>query len=222
MNIVFSILLAIAIAGCSITYFSKEKIKQSKGVANKIKASMAISRKQAIVIALAVLLEAGTYIIGVYAYHAEFFMTLRWQVAIGMMLPIAAIDYKKQIIPNFFLLGMLALTAVLVTIQIIFNQAFILNILGTALIGSVVAGGIFFIASLFVKNGIGAGDTKLFFTLGLLLTMRGIFNVLLYSMVISAVFSIVLLIARKKKSKDVLPLAPFAIIGIALSIAFGV
>ena len=222
MSIVFSVLIALVIAGFSILYFSREEVKQAKGFANKAKAFISINKKQALIIVLAILFEAITFIIGIYAYNAEFFMTLRWQVAIGIMVPIAAIDLKKQIIPNFLLLGGLALTVILLSMQVISAPDFIFNILTTAFIGSIVAGGIFFIASLFVKDGIGAGDIKLFLTLGLLLSLRGIFNVLLYSMVISALFSIVLLIVRKKKVKDVLPLAPFAIIGVILSIAFGV
>lgn len=180
------------------------------------------TKEQYFVIAIAGVMMIATLLIGQFVYHAEILYTLKWQVAAGLIIPIAAIDRKAFVIPNKLLITGFVFSVLIYAVQCFTSPTLIFTIMGNSMVGALVGGGIFFIASVFVKNGVGAGDIKLFLWLGFLLAFRGVFNVLLYSMVISAVSSIVLLLLKKKTLKDELPLAPFAMAGVIISICFGV
>ena len=67
-------------------------------------------------------------------------------------------------------------------------------------------------------SGIGAGDIKLLSCLGFLCGIRVTLFTLFFSFLFCAVFSIVLLIAKKKKMKDSLQLAPFIFFGFIATI----
>lgn len=221
-NTIFAILLMLLICVALCFYYSKEGRQKEKKIFKKFKNMFLLKKGEYIMLFITALACFGTFVIGQFIYNAELLMTFRWQIAIGIIIPIAVIDFKEQIIPNKLLLIGLLFAVPMIGIQVFFNNEFIVNILGTATMGAIVAGGIFFIASIIMKDGIGAGDIKMFLFLGFLLAFRGIFNVLLYSMVISAIISIILLISKKKKVKDVMPLAPFTLVGVILSILLGV
>ena len=69
-----------------------------------------------------------------------------------------------------------------------------------------------------VKNGLGMGDVKLLILIGLLEGMDGAISSLFISMLIIFTVSIVLIIAKKKSKTDMLPFAPYILIGTIISI----
>lgn len=222
-KMIFGIIISLLLPLVVCMYYSGKELKEARGFNNRAKAVFHRTKKEYIVLAVSVFACFATYLISQYVYHqADIFWTYRWQIAIGLLVPIAVIDFRERIIPNKLLLIGLAFTFVTMGVQIACSPDYFISILGNAFVGLIAGGGIFFFASLFVKNGIGAGDIKMFLLLGFLLAFRGIFNVLLYSMATSAVYAIVLLIGKKKTIKDELPLAPFALMGIVISILFGV
>lgn len=223
MKLLFGFLIALLLSASICVYYSGSDIKRASETKGKLKAIFNRSKKEYIVLVTSFLASVATFAISQYVYHhTDIFWTYRWQIAIGIIIPIAVIDFNERIIPNkLLLIGMAFMLAVIVT-QVALSPDYALSILGNAFIGLLAGGGVFFFASIFVKNGIGAGDIKMFLLLGFLVAFRGIFNVLLYSMVISAVYAIILLISKKKTTKDELPLAPFTLIGIVVSVLFGV
>ena len=221
MEYIYALLLMVVLTGLTLYYFVTKKATGDKGIVHRLHAVKEISRKETIVLIVATLLQSAAFILGFLHYRASLLDTLRWQTAIGLIIPVAAIDLRKRIIPNYFVLIGLVCALVFLAAQILTADGFGLHLVGPAFIGALVGGGVFFLASLFVKDGIGAGDIKMFLMLGLLLALKGVFAVLLYSMVISALVSIVLLISRKRGAKDVLPLAPFTAIGVTLAIILG-
>lgn len=223
MELIFGILISLLLPLAVCVYYAGKELKEAGGLKNKLKTVFCRTKKEYIVLASAIVACLATFLISQFLYHHEdIFWTYRWQIAIGILVPIAVIDFKEQIIPNKLLLIGMAFTVATIGVQIALNPDYVISVLGNAFIGLVAGGGIFFFASLFVKNGIGAGDIKMFLLLGFLLAFRGIFNVLLYSMVISAIYAIVLLISKKKTTKDELPLAPFTLVGVVISVLFGV
>lgn len=223
IEIIGGIILTLMLVVSVCVYYASKNIEKERNIIHKLKKIIfSRTRKEYLVIGAVFIASVFTFIISQYVYNANIFWTYKWQVAFGLLLPIAVIDSKEKIIPNKLLIIALLFTLLILTGQIFSDKDYIISIIGNSLIGSLVGGGIFLIASLIARNGIGAGDIKMFFVLGLLLSFRGIFNVLLYSMVVSAVYSIILLISRKKTMKDELPLAPFTLIGIVVSILFGV
>lgn len=72
------------------------------------------------------------------------------------------------------------------------------------------------------KEGLGYGDIKLISALAFLCGFRaGVFT-LLFSFMVCAIVSILLLFRRKKTLKDTLPLGPFLLVGFALTVVLGV
>lgn len=223
IEIIFAVVISLLLPMMVCVYYAGKELKQVKGFAPKVKTIFTRNKKEYIILAISAIACMATFLIGRYVHHHQnIFWIYRWQIAMGILVPTAVIDYNERIIPNKLLLIGTAFTLVTIAVQVAVSPDYAMSILGNAFVGLLAGGGIFFFAALFVKNGIGAGDIKMFLLLGFLLAFRGIFNVLLYSMVISAVCAIVLLISKKKTTKDELPLAPFTLIGTIISVLLGV
>lgn len=146
----------------------------------------------------------------------------RWQLVFMLMVPIAYIDWRDQVIPNILLVIGLAMGIPLVALDIFLHLHLLTVILFLHISGALVASCIFLLSHLVTRGGVGAGDIKLFFVLGLILGLRGVFSVLLYSIIVSAITGVALLLTKRKKARDFLPMAPFVLIGTLLSIMLGV
>ena len=91
-------------------------------------------------------------------------------------------------------------------------------ILKDNLVGAAVIGIFFFLLFLVFKNSIGMGDIKLFAVMGLYQGLWGAVNSVFFSLVVSFVLSVGLLITRKKGRKDTIPFGPSILIGTAIAI----
>lgn len=144
--------------------------------------------------------------------NAEVFI---WLVVLGY------IDTKEGIIPNTMILLALAFWAVLLLLDIFVAGNDWADVLMFSVLGGLFCGGILALVSLLVKNALGMGDVKMFFVLGLLYGVTDTYSILLFSMVVMAAVSIVLLILKKVTTKTAVPMAPFVAIGFFLSIIAG-
>jgi len=220
--LLISILFAALVGICLIIYFNLEPIKQQGTFKQKLQIIFTLDRKKTLFLIIPMILGILSFCLEYFLYEKDIIICFRWQLALMMMMPIGYIDFKEKIIPNKLLIIELLFTFPLLIVQIILKPDMAFPVITSSIAGGVVAGGIFLSTSLFVKNGIGAGDTKMYFVLGLLVGFVAIFNILLYSMVIGAVTGIVLIIIKKKNSKDSLALAPFTLVGVILAMLFGV
>lgn len=185
------------------------KIKQNKGI-TKIWLLLVPA------VGLLVLLTEYFY------FKKDIFDSINRCIALAGMLPIAEKDYKEHIIPNKYLLWMLRAGALVLVIQLLIHKEYIVSILGDKMIGLLAGGGIFLAAMLISPDGIGAGDVKLYGTLGILLGFKAVFNVIFFSLIFGAICSIALLLIKKKSKKDVLPMAPYTLLGLAAALLLGV
>lgn len=139
--------------------------------------------------------------------------TLEYLLLAPILLLIFVIDYKDNIIPN-----RLALTVF--EIGIIFTVIFgytDFSIVINNIIGFIVGGAVFGIITLIGKliankEAMGFGDVKLMAALGLVMGFPKILMIAITAFLIGAFISIVLLILKKKKAKDVIPFGPFIVI----------
>ncbi len=67
----------------------------------------------------------------------------------------------------------------------------------------------------------GWGDFKLVGALGLILGWPDILMVLFLAFIIGAIFSVILLIGKKKKIKEAVPFGPFLVVAASLTFFFG-
>lgn len=192
----------------------------SDGAASKRKASWVGSWKIVLIGAVAVCVAA--FIVERFAYGAPACTAVRWEVAAALAILAAWTDWNERIIPNRLVIVAVTFGVAIVAIQALLTPDQWMLVAGDALVGCVVGAAIFLVSRLATKGGVGFGDVKLFFALGLLVGFKGLFNVLVLSMGIAFLYSIALLVMKKKKLSDRLPLAPFAAIGICAAIGLGV
>lgn len=97
-----------------------------------------------------------------------------------------------------------------------------LSLLGNFLVASLLSGGFFlFLIYITEGKGMGGGDVKLGFLMGLVLGLPKILLALFAAFVSGALVGVLLMILGKKKMKSMLPFGPFLIFGLLLSYFWG-
>ncbi len=93
-----------------------------------------------------------------------------------------------------------------------------LNHFFAAVLGMIILGTIILLSR---GKAMGLGDFKLVGALGLIFGWPDILIVLFLAFIIGALLSIILLVKKKKKMKDMVPFGPFLVIGVFLTFFFG-
>ena len=88
-------------------------------------------------------------------------------------------------------------------------------------LGGAICGGILMVLALIMKSGLGMGDVKLFFVLGLLYGVMDTYGIFLFSIIPMGICAIVLLALKKASKKTTIPMGPFVAVGFFLSIIAG-
>ena len=138
-----------------------------------------------------------------------------WIAAIGY------IDLKEYRIPNPLILAGLIFWALVEAVEVLLGGSGLKETLAISLIGGI-CGVVLFIVSLITKSGLGMGDVKLFFVLGLLFGIYDVCSILLITVIVMAIVSIILLIMKKADKKTRIPMAPFAVLGLLIQVITGV
>lgn len=125
-------------------------------------------------------------------------------------------DIRVKKIPNAVTLLLLVLRCFFMAWGIIVQYDDPKTIVLSSLVGMLFGGGFIFVCMVITKGGIGAGDLKLFAVIGLYFGLIGLIQIMLYSLLLSAICAIGLLISRKKGMKSTLPMAPFILVGLTV------
>lgn len=134
---------------------------------------------------------------------------------------IAWIDRKTKRIPNKILLVLLVVRTVLFLGEWLAYPSVGFSVVISSVLGMILGGGLFLLCYLLTRGGVGMGDVKLFSVMGYYLGNGAIMPAMFFTVVISAVYSIVQLIRKKTKLKDEIPFAPFALVGIMITMLMG-
>ncbi len=143
---------------------------------------------------------------------------IKFFILTPMLLSVFVIDYKLQIIPNRLNLTIFEIGFIFAFLYGLSNVAITINML----LGMLVGGGIFLAITLlgglfYGKEAMGFGDVKLMGALGLYFGLSNIIIITLVSFLIGAILSIVLLIAKIKKSDEYIPFGPFIVLATFIS-----
>ena len=142
-------------------------------------------------------------------------MTLNYLTIVGY------IDLREKIIPNGLIgIGLLG-WVILALLDIFVAKTAWTSVLKFSLIGGGLVGGVLLVLSLILKSALGMGDVKLFFVLGLLYGVADTYSILLFSVIIMAIISLILLATKKVTLKTAVPMAPFVVLGFILCILAG-
>lgn len=148
----------------------------------------------------------------------SFLFSLKRLLLLGLLWPIAYIDFKTYRIPNLFIASGLLIRVALLILEVIFERSGLLSTIvseGIASLALVIAA---FLCTLLIKNSIGFGDIKLFIIMGLYLGLGGIWSAVFMALLVSFLISVVLLLTKKKTRKDTIPFGPSIVIGTYLSV----
>lgn len=131
------------------------------------------------------------------------------------------IDYKEKIIPNKLILIGIGFWFVLSLLEIFVAHTPWKQVILFSLIGAGICGGVLLVIALIVKSALGMGDVKMFAVIGLLYGITNTYSILLFSILIMAAVSFVLLITKKVTRKAAIPMAPFVVLGFMISVLLG-
>jgi leader peptidase (prepilin peptidase)/N-methyltransferase len=145
---------------------------------------------------------------------------INYIILISSLVLLAYIDFKKKIIPNKILLVMLVLRLILIGIEGLLYRDMINSILISSFLGLIVGGGAFLLVSFIHKNSVGMGDIKLVAIIGFYVGIGNLFSCVISSLLISLICGIVLILAKKINKKDLIPFAPFLMLGTFLTLVF--
>lgn len=143
-------------------------------------------------------------------------VTLRWTVILWGIWLLAITDYREKKIPNKVVIVLLLIRIVFLIYEMIANSQFWKLALGQMFLGAIIGGGVLLAAMIISRKGMGMGDVKMFFVIGAYVGSSRILPTLFYAFLVSAIGGIVLLISKKAKMKDTIPMAPFAFAGVML------
>lgn len=129
----------------------------------------------------------------------------QWILLLGVLLPIAITDIRQKKIN--------VLLCVIGTIPGIIFSLIIGKETITAVLFSLIAGGILLIISIFTRGEIGVGDGPAVIFAGSVLGIKNIITVLLISFTLAAIYSLLLLILKKANRKSRIPFMPFLFSG---------
>ena len=151
-------------------------------------------------------------------YQLSIFEILKRVLLVSILWPIAITDFKEYRVPNNLILtGLICRTIVLIS-EFIFDYHIAIVTLISDAIALVFVVILCVVCRLIAKGGLGMGDVKLLMLMAIMLGTEGLCYSLFISVIFSSAIAIILLISKKKQKKDVLPFAPFILMGTIISL----
>lgn len=168
------------------------------------------------------LVEMATALIFLFVYQINLSMPVfsLWTVIfqltiISILLAILVIDLKHSIIPDSLLIFLIILTFIF---QLVFQP---MNIVTNLTAGFFYAA--FFLALVLITRGrgMGLGDVKFAFFIGLLLGPKSTLVSFYLAFLTGSIISLILVIEGKKRMKSTIPFAPFLVVSTVVSLYWG-
>ena len=156
----------------------------------------------------------------IYAGGTDAFILLKF-VLITIIGYIAAVaDLKTKRIPNGLVLIMLAAWVIMMTPKLFFDTDTAIAMLLDSTLGFAIGGGLFMLAYLISRKGLGGGDVKFIAAAGVYLGFGATVLAILYGSILAALTGLTLILFKRIGRKDTIPLAPFLYIGILITVFF--
>lgn len=125
-------------------------------------------------------------------------------------------DYKMQVIPNPYMISMIAFWVVVVFVYTLTDVSDGFQLVLQSIFGGFFCGILFLVCYLLSKRQLGAGDVKISVVIGLYLGVSLALNVFLYGSILCCAYSLIQVARKKLGWKDGVPMVPFFMAGIWL------
>lgn len=224
MNYIMSVIMACVCGGIGYAMLdirTFEKISILKATKEKQdEASKAIGKK--LLLVFIIILFAIGFAVTWFVFHrvSEAINIAKMLIALVCLVGSACVDYREHRIPNLFPAVMAVSGVVLLALGYFTGQVGATSYVVSSAISAVGCVLFLTVASLLSKGGIGAGDIKLLGALGLLCGVYTICETAFFAIILCALFSIPLLLLKKKTIKGALPFGPFILLGFVISVIF--
>ncbi len=172
------------------------------------------------IVYLLVCVFVGTTVVILQTHNASysFISDIKNMLVIMLLLPCAAVDFRVQRIPNVFLGVGCLLRLIILGVEWMHTPEEILTIAKDGVFAALLFGGFFLLISLVFRNSIGMGDIKLFAVMGFYMGIMDTFSAIFYTLFVTFILSVFLLITKKKSRQDTISFGPTILIGTVLSI----
>ncbi len=167
------------------------------------------------------LLTAGLFVAAALRFGADWIVPA-YLVFFASLVAITFIDLDHYIIPNRVLYPSLFIAIPLLVVAAAAQGEW--RHLERAIIGAASAWAFFLILHLISPRGMGFGDVRLSFLLGLFLgwlDLRHVFLGVFFGFLLGSIVGLVLLALRRRGRKDHIPFGPFLAAGAVIAVLFG-
>lgn len=141
-------------------------------------------------------------------------------IILGTMAFLAYTDGRQRRIPNKVLWPVALIWPMLMAIALFAGKEEAYDLIIKGIVGALIAGGAFLLCYIIVRGKLGAGDVKMAALMGLYLGSDKIATALIAGIVISAIYSVIMILAKKLTVKDGLPMAPFLFLGTIIALLY--
>lgn len=177
-----------------------------------------LRRKKCLFWAILIALGSGAGVYSILWGTSDIIHIIKLLIGLICLVGSGCMDYKEHRIPNFFPLVLALSSVALLTLGFFTGQTGAMSYIAGAVISTVAVVLLLTLASLLTKGGIGPGDIKLLGALALMGDIYLLCGTMLFGVVSCSAAGVVLLIRKKKTSKEGLPFGPFLLIGYLLSL----
>lgn len=157
------------------------------------------------------ILNALAFLLVYFKWGISLFNASGWLLTC-ILIACAAIDWDKGIIPNRITYPGIILGLSLSYLTVGLPSAFL---------GALLFGGIFFLAAIISRGGMGGGDVKLALLIGAFTGLQGAALAFILTSLIGGVWAVYLLLSRKAGRKTAIRFGPFLAIGGWLAFVYG-
>lgn len=217
MTLMILIALSFVMTFAALVYLLFKDLKGEK-FGEKVKNAVKKNIWLIVYLALCFCVSIGLSIVLEKVYIANTLISNMKVITLFCLLETVAVtDMREHIIPNKIILAGVFFRVCYAVAELLTLEGAYFDILKGDLysIGLVVV--LFILGVLVIKNGIGMGDIKLIFVMGIFQGITGIISSLFMSLVASFFVAVAMLIAKKKTRKDAMAFAPSVLVGTAVS-----
>ena len=167
-------------------------------------------------------LLTGLLFIATYQFATLNFQLIYYLLIVSSLIVVFFADLKYGIIPDKILLPAIVVSLVYLTISTFyFPSSNVLHSISNHLLSAFGSFLFFLLLYLITKTqGMGFGDVKLSFLMGLILGFPGVVLAIYLAFLTGGLVGIILILWKKKKLKSSVAFGPFLVVGVLLSLFF--